>query len=132
MATNAVASCENLSARGVRRRRTLGLVGAAGTVAWFAGLVAVRAPAIAFVTVAFPAWSGALGLLQARERTCVRLAALGVRESGEAPRKMEGGELAAVRAKASRINRRAIVTALVVAVLAIFLGGIARGIAISR
>lgn len=131
MATNAVVTCENLNTLGARRRRTLGLVGAAGAVAWFAGLVAVRAPALAFVTVVFPAWSAALGLLQARERTCVRLAALGVAETEDAPRKVEGEELVAIRAKAGRINRRAILIALVIGAFAILLGGIARGITIS-
>ncbi len=132
MVSNAEVSCENLNTLGVRRRRTLGLVGAAGALAWFAGLVAVRAPAIVFATMAFPAWAAALGLLQARERTCVRLAALGVRETEGAPRRMEGEELVAIRAKAARINRRAMLLALVVAALAILLGGLARGVTITR
>ncbi|MHB0948103.1 MAG: hypothetical protein ACYC3Q_02175 [Gemmatimonadaceae bacterium] len=133
MATIAAVSCENLNTLGVRRRRTIGLVAAGGALAWFAGLVAVRAPAIVFATMAFPAWAAALGLLQARARTCVRLAALGVRETeGAAPRTVEGEELVAIRARAGRISRRAMIVALVTAALAILLGGIARGITITR
>ena len=128
MAQPTTIPCENLNELGVRRRRTLGLLGAGGVLALAVGLSGVRAPATAYLLLALPAWAMALGLLQARERTCVRLAALGVRETREGGAvRVEGEELTAVRARARRISLTAVALAIAMGVIAMVLAGFVKG-----
>jgi hypothetical protein len=98
----------------------MGIVGlAAGAFLAFV-LVALRAPRLARIVIFFPIWFAALGLLQTREQICIALAARGMRN-------MDGGEEAIederlvkeLRATSRRINRRAIVTAAIVTMVAL-------------
>ena len=62
-----------------------------------------------------PFWVGALGYFQAREHTCVRLAARGTRnlDTGEEPIQ-DAAELALVRARARRVMVESLLTAALV------------------
>jgi hypothetical protein len=92
---------------------------AAGAGLAFA-LVASGTPWWSRVVVFFPVWLAALGLLQAREQTCVALAARGVRnmDNGEAPIEDEA-TARELREKARRINRRAMLVAALVTLVAL-------------
>jgi hypothetical protein len=92
---------------------------AAGAGVAFA-LVASGAPWWTRAVVFFPVWLAALGLLQAREQTCVALAARGVcnMDDGEVPIEDESAARE-LRDKARRINRRAIIVAAIVTLVAL-------------
>jgi len=77
----------NVGPRGRQRRRFLGLV-ALGAAAVLLGLFALAGVSPVWgLVVGLLVGAGALGLLEAREETCVRLAARGVRDldTGEEP-----------------------------------------------
>lgn len=77
----------NVGPRGRARRRFLGFV-ALGAAAVLLGLFAVaQAAAVWGLVLGLLVGAGALGLLEAREETCVRLALRGVRDldTGEEP-----------------------------------------------
>ena len=110
----------NIGPRERRKRRVMGIAAlAAGAVLAF-GLVLVGAPWWSRAFVFFPVWLAALGLLQAREQTCVALAARGVcnMDAGESP--IEDDDTAReLRDKARRINRRALLVAAMVTLVAL-------------
>src|SRR5215212_3729971 len=105
-------SAANIGPGETRKRRVMGIAALGAGAVLACGLVLVGAPWWSRVVVFFPVWLAALGLLQARERTCVALAARGVcnMDAGELPLE---DELAArvLRDKARRINRRALLVA---------------------
>jgi hypothetical protein len=92
---------------------------AAGAGLAFA-LVASGAPWWTRAFVFFPVWLAALGLLQAREQTCVALAARGVcnMDAGEKPLEDEAADRE-LRNRARRINRRAVLVAALVTLVAL-------------
>src|SRR5581483_5941374 len=71
---------ENLTARGVDRRRRLGIFALAVGVLAAAALIALHAPRWTRGLLVVPFGIGIAGVLQARERTCVALAAVSMRE----------------------------------------------------
>jgi len=110
----------NIGPRERRKRRALGYVSLAVAVAAAFVLVVLGAPRWWRAVVFFPTWMAGLGLLQARERTCIALAARGLRnlDAGEE----EVGDPAAaarLREAARRIHRRALVTATAVTAVAL-------------
>ena len=115
-----MSSAVNIGPRERRKRRVMGIAAlAAGAVLAF-GLVLVGAPWWTRAAVFFPVWLAALGLLQAREQTCVALAARGVcnMDAGELP--LEDERAARVlRDKARHINRRALLVAALVTLVAL-------------
>jgi hypothetical protein len=70
--------------------------------------------------VFFPIWLAGLGLFQAREKTCIALAARGVcnMDSGETEI-IDKRTRKALREKARQINRRALMTAAIVTLVAL-------------
>jgi hypothetical protein len=110
----------NIGPRERRKRRVLGYVSLAVAVAVCFLLVVLAAPRWWRAVVFFPAWMAGLGLLQAREQTCIALAARGLRnlDAGE-EEVSDPGAVAAMRETARRINRRALVTALAITLVAI-------------
>ncbi|HEX8423263.1 MAG TPA: hypothetical protein VF634_07625, partial [Pyrinomonadaceae bacterium] len=68
--------------------------------------------------VFFPVWLAGLGLLQARERTCIALAARGTCNLDAGEKQIEDEDLIEqLRRKSRLINRRALVTAIAITVL---------------
>jgi hypothetical protein len=71
---------ENINARGARRRRQGGFWSLAIAVVAFVTLVVVGAPRSYRAALAIPIGLAAIGFLQAREKTCIALCAVGQRE----------------------------------------------------
>jgi hypothetical protein len=68
----------------------------------------------------FPIWLAGLGLMQARERTCIALAALGTCNLDAGETKLFNDDLIKqLRHKARVINRRSLITAAVITLLAL-------------
>jgi hypothetical protein len=103
-----------------RKRRLLGIVALTVGVGVAFVLVVYGAPRWSRLAVFFPLWMAGLGLLQAREKTCIALAARGLcnMDSGEVT--LEDEKLIEqLRVKARRINRRSIITAALITLLVI-------------
>ena len=117
-------STVNIGPGETRKRRVMGIAALAAAAALAFGLVLVGVPWWMRAVVFFPVWLAALGLLQARERTCVALAARGVcnMDDGEAPIEDESAARE-LREKARRINRRAMLLAAVVTLVALAFPG---------
>jgi hypothetical protein len=113
-----VSEVSNIGPRERRKRRLLGIVALTVGVAAAFLLVVYDAPRLLRAVVFFPVWIAGLGLLQARERTCIALAARGACnwDAGEAS--LEDDNLAAeLRGKSRVIHRRALVTAVAITLL---------------
>jgi hypothetical protein len=110
----------NIGPRERRKRRTLGYVSLAVAVAAAFVLVVLDAPRWWRAVVFFPAWMAGLGLLQARERTCIALAARGLQnlDTGE-EQVADSAADARLRETARRIHRRALVTAVAITLVAL-------------
>ena len=98
----------NIGPRGCRRRGMMGWIWLALGFAYVAVLSARGAPTAWYAGAAIPFFLGPLGYFQARDRTCVFLAAVGQRNLDEgAQRITDPDELARVRADAMRVWLRA-------------------------
>jgi hypothetical protein len=110
----------NIGPREQRKRRLLGLVALTVGVATAFVLVVYDAPRLSRAIIFFPIWIAGLGLMQAREKTCIALAARAKRNMDASEESVEDATLIAqLRDKARRINRRAVVTALAITALAL-------------
>ena len=108
----------NLGPRERRKRLLLGIVslGIAAAVAFAA--VAFEWPRATRLVVFMPLWMAALGLTQARESTCVALAARGACNFDTGERLIENGPVAtALRRRARRITRRATMLAAILTLI---------------
>ena len=116
----AAAAAVNIGPRERRKRRVMGIAGlAAGALLAFA-LVALSAPRFSRLFIFFPIWIAALGLLQTREQTCIALAARGTRNMDDGEEAIEDDRLVKeLRVVARRINRRALLTAAIVTLVAL-------------
>jgi len=114
--SSAVAS--NIGPREQRKRRLMGIVALTVGVALAFVLVTTDAPRLSRAVVFLPIWMAGLGLLQAREKTCIALAARGTcnLDAGEAPLDDEN-LIAQLRGKSRLIHRRALVTAAAITLL---------------
>jgi hypothetical protein len=110
----------NIGTRERRKRRLLGFVALTAGVAAAFVLVVYDAPRW-WRLVIFPLiWIGGLGLMQARDKVCIALAARGVRNLDAGEESIADAHLAAeLRLKARSINRRALITAILITVLAV-------------
>jgi Trk-type K+ transport system membrane component len=119
MSTNTSDAC-NIGPRERRKRRLLGFVSLTVGVATAFVLVVYEAPRWSRAIIFFPIWIGGLGLMQARDKTCIALAARGVRNMDAGEEKVEDENLTEqLRAKARSINRRALITAIAITILAL-------------
>lgn len=110
----------NIGPREQRKRRLLGLVALTVGVAAAFVLVVYGAPRWSRAVIFFPIWIAGLGLMQAREKTCIALAARGTCDMDAGEVSMSDAKLIGqLRDKARRINRRAIITALAITVMAL-------------
>lgn len=110
----------NIGTRERRKRRLLGFVALTAGVAAAFVLVVYEAPRW-WRLVIFPLiWIGGLGLMQARDKVCIALAARSVRNLDAGEESIADAHLAAeLRLKARSINRRALITAILITVLAV-------------
>lgn len=105
----------NIGPRERRKRRLMGYVSLAVTVGVAFVLLTLGAPRWSRAVIFIPAWLAALGLLQARERTCIALASRGLRNLDAGEEEIDDPGLAAsLRESARRVHRRALMTALAV------------------
>jgi hypothetical protein len=103
----------------------MGWVWLALGVIYVAVLAARAAPTGWYVGAAIPFFLGALGYFQAREQTCVFLAAVGQRNlDGGAERISDPAELARVRAEAWRVWLRAAAAAALLTFIAFSLAAL--------
>lgn len=122
--TRTQTSAINLGPREQRKRRLMGIVALTVGVALAFALVVTGAPRLARVVVFFPIWMAGLGLFQARERTCIALAARGVCNMDDGEVRIEDETAAAeLRAKARQINRRALITAAIITAVTLVFPG---------
>ena len=110
----------NIGPREQRKRRLLGIVSLTVGVGAAFVLVVWGAPRWSRLVVFFPMWMAGLGLLQARDKTCIALAARGTcnMDSGEV-RLEDKALIEQLRATARRINRRALYTAVLITLIAL-------------
>ena len=116
MASDAI----NIGPRERRKRRVMGVAALGAGAALAFVLVVSGAPWWSRVVVFFPVWLAALGLLQAREQTCVALAARGAcnMDAGEKPLDDATADRQ-LRDKSRRIVRRAYIIAAIVTLVAL-------------
>lgn len=105
----------NIGPREQRKRRLLGVVALTVGVAAAFVLVVYDAPRPSRIVVFLPVWIAGLGLMQAREKTCIALAARGTRnmDTGE-ERVNDENVIEQLREKSRRIHRRALITAITI------------------
>lgn len=110
--TTGTACIPNIGPRERRKRLVVGVVMLACGILLGAAMVAMGAPRVWRPTVFVPLLVGALGLLQARDNTCLALAARGARnmDGGDEPI-ADATELSRVRAQARRVRGQAIALA---------------------
>lgn len=110
----------NIGPRERLKRRVMGIVFLLFG-AWLAfWLISTGTPRWSRIVIFFPLWIAGLGLIQAREKTCIALAAQGLCN-------MDAGEEAIkdrrivdeLRVKARRINRRALMIAAAITLVAL-------------
>jgi hypothetical protein len=114
----------NLGPREISKRRLLGIVSLALGVGLAFVLFVLGMPRLTRLVVFFPIWMAGLGLFQAREQTCIALAARGMCNMGRGEEQIEDqATVAALRLKARRINQRALITAAIVTLVTLVFPG---------
>lgn len=110
----------NIGPREQRKRRLLGLVALTVGVGAAFVLVVYGAPRWSRAVIFFPIWIAGLGLMQARDKTCIALAARGTCDMDTGEESISDAKMVEqLRDKARRINRRATITALAATVLSL-------------
>jgi hypothetical protein len=106
----------NIGPRERRKRRVMGFVALAAGAGLALALVATDAPRLLRLLIFFPVWIAALGFFQAREKTCIALAARGTCIK-------DAALVAKLRALARVIHRRALITATIITAVALAFPG---------
>lgn len=108
----------NIGPREQFKRRLLGRIALIAGVALTFALIAYGAPRLLRLVVFFPLWMAALGFLQAREKTCIALAARGTcnLDTGEQEIK-DSRRVERLREKARKIHLRALMMAVALTLL---------------
>lgn len=110
----------NIGPRERRKRRLLGVVALTVGVSLAFVLVIMQAPRWSRAIIFFPIWIAGLGLIQSRDKTCIALAAAGKRNMDTGEETLDDETLIEqLRGKARRINRRALITAGAITLLAL-------------
>jgi hypothetical protein len=110
----------NIGPRGIRLRRITGAIGIGLGLVFAVAVVLTDSPRAWRVIAFAPFFTGALGLLQAHEKTCVALARRGLRDDDAeaAPAGVDERALdAAIARTANRIRVRALLAAAALTVL---------------
>jgi hypothetical protein len=112
------AVCPNIGPRERKRRLVGGFVFLLVAVCVAVCLILFNAPRPWRLLVFLPTWAAAIGFFQVRARTCVALAARGLKNMDAGEEEITNPrELDDVRAQSRSVHIRAIVTAVVVAAL---------------
>jgi hypothetical protein len=115
---SAAACIPNIGPRERRRRLVGGFFFLAIAVCVGAGVLVFNAPRPWRLLIFLPAWASAIGFFQVSEKTCVALAARGLKNLDEGDETITNPhELERVRAQSRRVHIRAALTASVVAAL---------------
>ncbi|MEO6878260.1 MAG: hypothetical protein ABI205_07255 [Gemmatimonadaceae bacterium] len=112
----------NITERGVRRRRVVGVIALVIALALLAALLVLGAPRLARLVLVVPFGIAALGFFQAREKTCVALGAAGTREvegAGTCP--LPSAERGAVSARVTKILLESLGAAVLATVVAVWI-----------
>jgi hypothetical protein len=104
----------NIGPKGRQQRLRVGLVGVGVSVLATLVVLVSAAPAWSAALLVVPWWVSALGIFQAREQTCVALAAKGQRDLDSGPEPLPGPEHEAIRRQARRVHVQALAFALIV------------------
>lgn len=108
----------NIGPRERRKRRLLGIVSLTIAVGVAFLLVVYGAPRWTRLLVFFPLWMAGLGLLQAREKTCIALAARGMCNMDAGDEQLKDDTLATrLREKAAALHKRALLVAAAITVV---------------
>ena len=108
----------NIGPRGRRKRRLFGIVSLTVAVGVAFVLVVFDAPRWSRFVVFLPLWMAGLGLLQAREGTCIALAACGHRDMDAGEEVIKDKALAErLREKAAALHKRALLVAAAITVV---------------
>ncbi|HKP87037.1 MAG TPA: hypothetical protein VJZ26_13120 [Blastocatellia bacterium] len=108
----------NIGPREQFKRRILGRVALIASVALTLVVIAYDAPRWWRLIIFFPLWMAALGYFQAREKTCIALAARGACNMDAGEEKIEDQRLVArLRVKARKIHLRALTMAIALTLL---------------
>jgi hypothetical protein len=108
----------NIGPRERQRRLVGGFFFLAVAVCVAGGLVWFEAPQPWRLLVFLPVWASAIGFFQVSEKTCVALAARGLKNMDAGDEEItDASELDRIRAQSRRVHIRAVVTAAVVAIL---------------
>lgn len=108
----------NIGANEQRKRRILGIVSLSVGVGLAFVLVIMGAGRAWRLIVFFPIWLAGLGLLQARAKTCIALAARGTCNMDAGVKAIDdAGLVERLRATAKSIHRRALVTAAIITIV---------------
>jgi hypothetical protein len=120
MTDAATTDVANIGPRERRKRRLLGIVSLTVAVGVAFLLVAFGAPRWSRLVVFFPVWMAGLGLLQAREKICIALAARGACNMDAGVESVKDESLASrLREKAAAIHKRALMVAAAITVVAL-------------
>jgi hypothetical protein len=110
----------NIGPREQRKRRLMGIVALTVGVGAAFVLVVYGAPRLLRLVIFPPLWMAGLGLLQARAQTCIALAARGACNMDAGEKTLEDeNQIAQLRATARSINRRALITAIIITLAAL-------------
>jgi hypothetical protein len=108
----------NIGPREQFKRRLLGRIALIASVALTIVLIGYGAPRLLRLVIFFTLWMAALGFFQAREKTCIALAARGTCNMDAGEQKIEDPvRQAKLREKARRIHLRALIMAVALTLL---------------
>jgi hypothetical protein len=110
----------NIGFREARKRRFMGVASLVAGVGLAFVFVAFDAPRLSRLVVFVPMWIAGLGLFQAQARVCVALAGKSLQNMDAREEKIaDAATDEQLRAKAKAINRKAVLTATVVAAIVV-------------
>ncbi len=111
----------NIGNRGTRQRRVIGAIGVAAAAGLLFWLVEAEASRWLRLSVFPVLWFGAVGLLQARARTCIALAARGTCDPDAGVPEMTTELDRVFRARAKSITRFATLVSAILTLLALLI-----------
>ncbi|MFH0882003.1 MAG: hypothetical protein V2A56_03380 [bacterium] len=110
----------NIGPLEIRKRKAVGFAVLALAVAALGAMVLGGAPVVTRLILAPFWWLGSLGLLQARQQTCVALAAQGVCNMDDGPEPIQDPDtFAAIQRQARKVHRWSLIVAAVLTALSI-------------